>query len=223
MHLKQMHHQLSLWDAVEPVDRQPFKPLSPYCLVLPDAEITLYPRWFGAAEADALWVELHQTILWQQDTIRLYNRLIPLPRLTAWYGDAAANYTYSGITMHPTPWTAALLRIKAAIEPLAEVSFNSVLLNLYRDGRDSVGWHSDDELELGEYPVIASVSLGATRRFGLRHKFESSWKHSLELEHGTVLLMRGLTQQCWQHQIPKTTKPTSPRINLTFRVIHSCR
>lgn len=218
-----MHHQLSFWNTLEPVNRQPFNPPSPYCLVLPDAEITLYPRWFSAAEADALWVELNQTILWRQDTIRLYNRQIPLPRLTAWYGDTAASYTYSGITMHPVPWTAALLRIKAAIEPLAEGSFNSVLLNLYRDGRDSVGWHSDDEPELGDYPVIASVSLGATRRFGLRHKFKSSWKHSLELEHGTVLLMRGLTQQCWQHQIPKTAKPTPPRINLTFRVIHPCR
>jgi alkylated DNA repair dioxygenase AlkB len=190
-----------------------------YRLNLLDAEIIHYPALFDHAESAALFSELQTTINWQQDQITIYGRQIPLPRLTAWYGDAGTPYAYSGITMQPQPWTAALLHIKRQIEPLAGMEFNSVLLNFYRDGKDSVGWHSDDEPELGHNPVIGSVSLGATRRFQLRHKFDHSMKQEFALTSGSVLLMQGATQHFWQHQIPKTAKPVSARINLTFRQI----
>lgn len=204
------HSQLGLFDEQTP---------SVVKLPLPDAEVFHYPVLFGQAESDALFTQLLDSIAWQQDSIRIYDRRIPLPRLTAWYGDAGTRYTYSGITMEPQPWAPALLQIKQAIEPLAGVKFNSVLLNLYRDGRDSVAWHSDDEPELGKNPVIGSVSFGATRRFCLRHQVDRSLKQEIALTHGSLLLMQGTTQRFWQHQIPKTAKSVAPRINLTFRVI----
>jgi alkylated DNA repair dioxygenase AlkB len=174
---------------------------------------------FNASDSAAFFTELYHAIDWRQDSITVYGQRVPLPRLTAWYGDAGTTYSYSGITMQPQPWTPALWQIKQAIQPLAGVEFNSVLLNLYRDGNDSVGWHSDDEPELGENPVIGSVSFGAERRFQLRHKMNHAWKQEITLNSGSLLLMQGTTQHFWQHQVPKTAKPVSARINLTFRVI----
>jgi alkylated DNA repair dioxygenase AlkB len=188
-------------------------------LQLPDADMVFYPALLDPQESDRLLTELTETIDWRQDRITLYGRSLLQPRLTAWYGDPGKSYTYSGLTMHPTAWTPVLLDLKARVEAVSEVVFNSVLLNLYRDGRDSMGWHSDDEPELGQRPVIGSLSLGGTRRFMLRHRSQKDLKHQLELSSGSFLLMQGATQSFWQHQVPKTKRSVPPRINLTFRVI----
>lgn len=188
-------------------------------LQLPDADIVFHPSFLNEWESDRLLTELTQTINWRQDWITIYGRSMPQPRLTSWYGDPGKSYTYSGITMIPTPWAPILLDLKAKVDAVSGVVFNSVLLNLYRDGSDSMGWHSDDELELGQNPVIGSLSLGGTRRFMLRHRFEQGLKHQLELTSGSFLLMQGTTQHHWQHQVPKTKRLVPPRINLTFRVI----
>lgn len=156
---------------------------------------------------------------WRQDEIRVYGKLYPQPRLTALYGNNNRSYSYSGIVMKPLPFSDTLLEIRRKISVLTNVEFTSCLLNLYRDGKDSNGWHSDDEKELGKNPVIASVSLGQERYFHLRHKKLKQLKQKILLEHGSLLLMRGQTQHFWQHQIPKTTRQIGERINLTFRVI----
>jgi alkylated DNA repair dioxygenase AlkB len=189
-------------------------------LDLPDADVTFYQAFFGAGESDRLLDELNSTIAWRQEQIQTDDASIPLPRLTAWYGGPGRTYTYSKITMQPEPWNAPLLEIKGRIEEVSPATFNSVLLNLYRDGRDGVGWHSDDEPELGVEPVIGSVSFGATRSFVLRHKTQRKLLPvEIELTHGSYLLMQGTTQRFWRHQVPKTTDPVEPRINLTFRRI----
>ncbi len=188
-------------------------------LQLPDAAIVFYPSFLDEQESNRLLTELTETINWRQDWITIYGRSLPQPRLTAWYSEPGKSYTYSGITMIPTPFTPILLDLKVKVEVVSGVVFNSVLLNLYQNGTDSMGWHSDDEPELGQNPVIGSVSLGGTRRFMLRHRTEKSLKHKLELTSGSLLLMQETTQHYWQHQIPKTKRPVPPRINLTFRVI----
>ena len=139
--------------------------------------------------------------------------------MTAWYGDAGKTYCYSGITVEPIPWTPLLLSIKTRVEAVANTTFNSVLLNYYRGEQDSVSWHSDDEPELGQNPVIASVSFGATRKFQFKHKTNPDLRAAIDLTPGSLLIMAGATQHFWKHQIPKTTKPVGARINLTFRVI----
>ena len=189
-------------------------------LSLPDANIVLYPNLLNQQESEDLFTELNQTIAWRQDWITIYGRSLPQPRLTAWYSDPGKAYTYSGITMMPTPWTTTLLDLKEKVDAVSNVVFNSVLLNLYRNGNDSMGWHSDDEPELGQNPIIGSLSLGGARRFMLRHRFEKSLKHQVELTSGSFLLMQGNTQHYWQHQVPKTKRFVPPRINLTFRIIH---
>ena len=191
----------------------------PLQLQLLDADILFYPCLIDEQEIDRLFTELTQTIDWRQDSITIYGRSIPQPRLTAWYADPGKSYTYSGITMIPTAWTSTLLDLKARVEAVSGVVFNSVLLNLYRNGNDSMSWHSDDEPELGQNPIIGSLSLGGTRRFLLRHKHQKALKTELDLTSGSFLLMRGTTQHDWQHQVPKTQRLVSPRINLTFRVI----
>ncbi|MBH8561688.1 alpha-ketoglutarate-dependent dioxygenase AlkB [Nostoc sp. CENA67] len=189
-------------------------------LSVPDAEITLYHSYFTVKESDEILQRLFMEVNWRQDKIKCYGKEINLPRLTAWYGDIGKNYTYSKITMNPIPWTPVLLWIKKRVEEIAQVSFNSVLLNFYRDGKDSVSWHSDDEPELGKDPIIYSVSFGGERKFQLRHKFQKKLeKIEFNLTHGSLLIMKGKTQEYWQHQIPKTTKLVMPRINLTFRII----
>lgn len=154
--------------------------------------------------------------------IVLYGRSISSPRLSAWHGDSDAVYRYSGLRLEPAPWTPILLDVRERVEALAAARFNSVLLNLYRDGQDSMGWHSDDEPELGRNPLIASISLGAARRFLLQHK-KRRLRLEWLLEDGDVLVLGGTTQHCWRHHVPKIRQPMGPRINLTFRWIHGPR
>ena len=185
-----------------------------------DGYVSLYENLFTPKQSQDLFSELFQHIPWQQDNIKRFGQSIPLPRLTAWYGDAGKSYTYSGITMNPLIWTRPLLTIKNKIEKITQHQFNSVLLNQYRHGKDSVAWHSDDEPELGKEPIIASVSFGETRQFMLKHKFKAEIKPiTLNLTSGSLLLMKGKTQECWLHQVPKTRNEVEPRINLTFRTI----
>jgi alkylated DNA repair dioxygenase AlkB len=190
-------------------------------LDIPDAEVIFYHSYFSKEESDRIFQHLLAEVSWKQDKIKCYGKEVDLPRLTAWYGDIGKCYTYSNIVMNPLQWTPTLLSIKSRVEEVDKVSFNSVLLNLYRDGRDSISWHSDDEPELGKYPNIYSVSFGGERKFQFRHKFKKTLKKvELNLTHGSLLVMRGETQAYWQHQIPKTSKPVIARVNLTFRVIN---
>jgi alkylated DNA repair dioxygenase AlkB len=187
---------------------------------LPEAKLKLFHCFFDPTESDHFFQTLLAQTQWEQRYLTVFGKTYPEPRLTAWHGDAGKGYSYSGITLEPLPWTPTLLQIKARVDSAAQTVFNSVLLNLYRHGRDSNGWHQDNEPELGHNPVIASVSFGAARRFQLRHKFRRELpKVEFELPHGSLLLMAGPTQHYWQHQIPKTAKPVEVRINLTFRVI----
>jgi alkylated DNA repair dioxygenase AlkB len=194
-------------------------PPRPVLVDLPDADIACWPGFFGPDARRRLFADLLATTAWRQDSITMYGKPVPIPRLQAWYGDPGRTYTYSNIEMVPEPWTPALLEVKAAIEPVAGVRFNSVLCNRYRHGNDGVAWHSDDEPELGVDPVIGSVSFGATRPFRFRHRLDPTLTHEIELDSGSLLIMRGPTQACWKHQIPKTAKPVGERVNLTFRVI----
>lgn len=186
---------------------------------LPDATISYYHDFFDKTETDTVFNELLKMTPWQQDQITLFGKTHPQPRLTALYGNDGKPYSYSNITMQPHPWSLLLQKIKFKIETVVETEFTSVLLNLYRDGKDSNGWHADNEKELGENPVIASVSFGAERSFHLQHNLDKNCKQKIILENGSLLIMEGTTQHFWKHQIPKTTKPIGPRINLTFRVI----
>ena len=197
----------------------PDKPHEAENIPIQDGELSLYPHFFSAEESDAFFTALKESVNWQQENILLYGRTIPLPRLTAWFGDAGKTYKYSGITVEPEPWTPTLSEIKSRVEEVSNVTFNSVLINYYRNERDSVSWHSDDEPELGENPIIGSVSFGDVRTFQLRHKTDKSLKISRELPHGSYLLTAGSTQHHWEHQSPKRTRKIGPRINLTFRVI----
>ncbi|MGL5096457.1 MAG: alpha-ketoglutarate-dependent dioxygenase AlkB family protein, partial [Planctomycetia bacterium] len=188
-------------------------------LEIPDADVVVRPGFFPPAEADALLAELHDTIAWKAESMMMFGKPVAAPRLSAWYGDPGAAYRYSGVTFQPTPWTEVLRRVKQRIEEPCGVVFNSVLANLYRDGRDGMGWHSDDERELGPEPVIGSVSFGAAREFQFQHKKDKWLRAAVALTNGCLLRMAGLTQTHWKHRIPKTTAPLPPRINLTFRTI----
>lgn len=161
-------------------------------------------------------------IPWQQDQIMMYGKKLPLPRLSSWHGDNDRPYTYSGITLQPIPWNSGLDYIRDQLQLLTQKRFNSVLLNLYRDGQDHISWHTDAEPELGKNPVIASVNFGESRRFLLRRnekERQSIEKVEVILSHGSVLIMQGETQHYWQHSVPKQAKVAKPRINLTFREI----
>jgi alkylated DNA repair dioxygenase AlkB len=186
---------------------------------LPDAEIIYFPDFLQKEEADSLFQELQQNIPWQQDEITIYGKKHLQPRLTALYGNEGKPYSYSNITMQPHYWNLTLQKIKSLVERITETNFTTVLLNSYRDGNDSNGWHADNEKELGKNPVIASLSLGAERNFQLKHNSDINQKKNIILENGSLLLMKGTTQHFWKHQVPKTTKPIGPRINLTFRTI----
>jgi alkylated DNA repair dioxygenase AlkB len=188
-------------------------------LALCEGEARLWPVAFPAAEATALFAELQASIDWRPESIRMFGRSVPVPRLVAWHGDPGAGYTYSGTFHAPRPWTPVLQRIRARAEQLTGARYNAVLLNLYRDGRDGMGWHADDEPELGPNPVIASVSLGATRRFSLRHRQRRERRVDLPLPHGSLLCMAGATQHRWVHALPRTAADVGARINLTFRWI----
>jgi alkylated DNA repair dioxygenase AlkB len=186
---------------------------------LAGAELMFDDGWMAKSEADALFAGLRHAIPWEVHRIRLFGRNVDSPRLSCWIGDPGTGYTYSGAHFDPNPWPIALRAIRARLAGELCIDFNSVLANLYRDGRDSMGWHSDDEPELGAQPVIASLSLGATRRFVLKHRSDPPRKFALELPHGSLLLMRGATQANYRHALPRTSRQIGPRINLTFRQI----
>jgi len=188
-------------------------------LPLKDAEVIYYPQFISAPYASEAFKKLLDETPWQQDDIKLFGKVYKQPRLTALYGSNDKSYSYSGIRMFPKPFTPLLKEIKERIEAETQTRFTTVLLNLYRDGSDSNGWHSDDEKELGKNPVIASVSLGAKRCFKLKHKGDKKLNYKIFLNHGSLLLMQGSTQHHWLHQLPKSKKVTEPRINLTFRVL----
>lgn len=184
------------------------------------ADIKYYPCFFKTEESDYYFVNMLDSIKWQQDKITIFGNEVDLPRLTAWYGDTDKGYTYSGIKMDPLPWNKELAEIKMKIENKSGVEFNSVLLNLYRDGNDHLSWHADDEPELGNNVNIGSVNFGISRDFQLKHRSDKGVKKlNILLEHGSFLLMKHPTQINWLHRIPKRSKISHPRINLTFRKI----
>lgn len=189
-------------------------------ILLPEAELHYYEALFSKEESDRLFSSLLEHINWQQGEGTFFWKKALIPRLQAWYGetDESKIYKYSGMTLIPMDWTPDLLFIKNRVDELAGVHFTNALVNLYRDGRDGVGWHSDDESILGENPIIGSVSFGATRVFQLRHKTRGI-RFELELKHGSFLLMQGPIQHYWQHRVPKKAGITRPRINVTFRVL----
>ena len=186
---------------------------------LRDAELVYRPDWLPVRQADALFDALLVRVPWEIHRIRLFGREVDSPRLSCWMGDSTAGYRYSGVSRAPQPWLPELESVRERLRGETATDFNSVLLNRYRDGRDAMGWHSDDEAELGPQPVIASLSLGATRRFVLKHRRESSCRLALELAHGSLLLMAGTTQRQHRHALPRTAKPVGERINLTFRQV----
>jgi alkylated DNA repair dioxygenase AlkB len=188
-------------------------------LDLPGADVRWRPGWLAPAEAAALFAQLRADVVWDVHRIRLFGRLVDSPRLSCWIGDPEASYRYSGTRFAPHPWPPALRPLRARLAVETGVAFNSVLANRYRDGRDAMGWHSDDEKELGPRPLIASLSLGATRRFVLRHRSEPALRQALELSPGGLLLMGGETQRLYKHALPRTATPVGERINLTFRRI----
>jgi alkylated DNA repair dioxygenase AlkB len=182
-------------------------------------ELYLLPNFLNTEDADAAYEWLLQNIKWKQYHIKMFGKLLAQPRLTAWYGSAGTNYSYSGLNLVPEPFSKELLTLKAKIEQVGSTQFNSVLLNLYRNENDSMGWHADDEKELGINPIIASLSLGQTRKFQVKHKLTKNLNLNLLLTHGSLLLMRGEMQHYWQHAIPKSKNSCDQRINLTFRNI----
>ena len=186
---------------------------------LPNAELEYYPSFFDAEKSNLLFEQLLNEIPWQHDYITVFGKSHPQPRLTALFGNEGKPYCYSNIVMQPHNWNPILMYIKNEIEEICNENFTTVLLNLYRDGRDSNGWHADNERELGRNPIIASMSFGAERSFHLKHNTMENAKLKIILENGSLLLMKGETQHFWKHQIPKTAKPIAPRINLTFRII----
>ncbi|SES67774.1 alpha-ketoglutarate-dependent dioxygenase AlkB family protein [Thalassotalea agarivorans] len=185
---------------------------------LEDATVDYYPQFLSQRFAFEAYNTLYQELAWQQDNITVYGKSVAIPRLQAWYGDEGTQYQYSGLTMWPRPWHPMLLSIKQTIERETSASFNAVLANLYRNQKDTVGWHSDDEKELGTNPVIASLSLGAERVFHLKHK-RTKQLTKLALAPGSLLVMSGETQHNYVHALPRTAKAMSERINLTFRKI----
>lgn len=184
---------------------------------LPQARVRLARGWLAPAEAGALHARLLREVPWEVHRVRLFGRELPSPRLSCWIGDAGAVYRYSGSRFEPHPWLPELAALRDRLQAELGRPFNSVLANRYRGGADAMGWHSDDEPELGPEPVIASLSLGATRRFLLRHRRDPALRLALDLEPGSLLLMEGPTQRHWRHALPRTARPVGERINLTFR------
>lgn len=191
----------------------------PIKLDMIDADVVYYPNFFNKNDADNYFNSLLNTINWAQDNITVFGKTHLQPRLTAFYAQNNNPYKYSNIVMVPYLFEGDLLKIKNTVENEIEISFTSCLANLYRDGKDSNGWHADDEKELGKNPIIASVSFGEERLFHFKHKFNKDLKTKICLQHGSLLLMKGETQKNWLHQIPKTKRAIGKRINLTFRII----
>ena len=184
-----------------------------------DGELYYDRFFFSNIEANKYFNLLKKEIQWQQDNIKIFGKIYPQPRLTALYANNNKSYSYSNIKMQPITFTPTLFDIKSKIEKRINSQFTSCLLNLYRNGQDSNGWHADNEKELGLNPVIASLSLGAERVFHMKHRNDKKEKLKINLTNGSLLVMRGKTQHHWLHQIPKTRKKVEERINLTFRII----
>ncbi|MEM0909785.1 MAG: alpha-ketoglutarate-dependent dioxygenase AlkB [Pseudomonadota bacterium] len=187
-------------------------------LAMPDARVHFYPNWLTAAMASQYFETLNDELKWTQQDIVLFGKKYKSPRLQAWYGEPDAVYTYSGLKMTPLAWHETLADIRDECQQKLGVNFNSVLANLYRTGADSMGFHADDEPELGKAPIIASVSLGAMRNLDFVHN-RTKQKVRVPLTHGSLLVMQGQTQMHWKHGINKTKRVTMPRINLTFRLV----
>lgn len=188
--------------------------------ILPiDGEVYLYPELFNESTSDLFFKSLTENIAWKQEPVKIMGQEIMQPRLTAWYGNEGKSYSYTGITMNPLPWTIDLIKIKEAVQKISGEVFNSALLNLYRDGSDSVGWHRDNEKSLGINPVIGSVSFGVSRVFSLKHYKDKKLKEKILLTNGSFLLMKSETQHNWLHSIQKDPAVVRPRINITFRTI----
>jgi alkylated DNA repair dioxygenase AlkB len=192
-------------------------PTTSHRVDLPEADIVVYPSFLPPSEAAAVFKTLRAETEWAAETFVILGKVIPVPRLQAWIGDPHGEYKYGGINHVPLPWTPTLTSLRERAETIADHRFTNVLVNLYRNGADSVALHADDERVLGPEPVIASLSLGATRTFHLRHKAREHPSIKLPLEDGALLIMRGATQRCWEHGVPKTKRPVGERINLTFR------
>jgi alkylated DNA repair dioxygenase AlkB len=191
-------------------------------ILMPDADVSILHGIEMPLPYDVIMQKLNEQTKWRQEVVRIYGKEHQQPRLVALYGSSEARYDYSGIKLFPMPWTDLLREIKRRVEDCTEAMFNAVFLNLYRDHNDSMGFHSDDEKELGKNPVIASLTFGATRTFILKHKFKKELQPvKVPLEAGSVLLMKGATQHNWKHGINKQTTPCGPRINLTFRTLYS--
>lgn len=195
---------------------QPYQPMLPGMAELPEPEVDWHPDWLSPDAAAVMLERLKDEVVWKQDSIGTPGGIKPLPRLTAWQGEPGAVYVYSGIRNEPLPWSPTVLELRNAAQETTGAVFNSVLLNRYRSGNDSMGWHADRERELGAEPVIASVSLGATRRFDLRHNRTGAIR-TFELTSGSLLVMRGSTQAQWRHRVPKAPALQAERVNLTFR------
>ena len=195
------------------------KTTDPRSYNLRNADITYYPNFLTTELADSFLAIFLKELQWEQFDIKIFGKVIPQPRLTALYAINTQPYSYSNLTLHPNSYTTELEIISNKLFKLTGIRFTHCLANLYRDGNDSMGWHSDDEKELGQNPVIASISFGAERKFQLKHKELKDKKMEIPLEHGSLLIMKGETQHYWKHQLPKTKKIDSPRINLTFRTI----
>lgn len=188
-------------------------------LGVPEADLRFMHGFYPPDECAALFAALMEETPWRQERIEVWGKVHDQPRLTSWHGDPGTDYTYSGITLPTCPWTDVLMRLRADVEATTGHRYNSVLLNLYRDQHDAVGWHSDNERELGRSPVIASLSLGETRSFRLRHRERRHAPVNIRLTDGSLLLMAGDTQRNWQHAVPREARDKGPRINLTFRRI----
>lgn len=195
-------------------------PADPEANLLPgDGIVNYHGPVLSPAEADHYFTRLRDTLAWRHDEVTMFGKRIVTAREVAWYGDREFAYTYSGTTHTALPWTEELAELKAKVEILLGTPFNSCLANRYHDGSEGMGWHSDDEATLVESATIASLSLGAERKFALRQKADHQEKISLALEHGSLLAMRGETQCHWSHALPKSKRVTDERINLTFRLM----
>lgn len=188
-------------------------------LFLPDADIHYESNFLEASECDSLFETLRTQVDWQQDDIKIFGKTYAQPRLTALFAENKKTYSYSGIKMEPKLFSEELLILRDRLKRITGIHFTTCLLNLYRDGQDSNGWHADNEKELGSNPQIASISIGAPRFFKLKHNNLKEERHKILLENGSLLLMKGTTQHYWKHEIPKTKKKVGERINLTFRII----
>lgn len=189
------------------------------CLIEQDGRAVVHRQWLDSREAAQLFDRLRQSLAWEQTVISMYGKQVAIPRLNAWCGDVGSSYSYSGAYFDPQPWTPELAELRQRLQVFTQAKFNSVLANCYRNGSDGVAWHSDDEKELGPAPTIASLSLGETRQFTLKHKSQGQTL-SVELAAGDLLVMSGSLQANWHHQVPKTRKSVGERINLTFRYVH---